>query len=145
MTTEVEEIVDWSAFGRARSQLGSDFVRILGYFREDGEKAIIAIEEAIRRHGAAALVLPAHTLKGDAAQVGARPLSRLAEHIEMTARRCVESRDAPDELIADVIGLRPLFRETVALLEREAAATTARRAQIGFGRRAAPPSAPRGH
>ena len=139
--TEAEDIVDWSAFAKARAQLGQDFLRLLGYFREDGDKAITAIEEAIRRHVAAALVMPANALKVDATLFGATLLSLRAEHVEMVARRCVESHDAPDELIADVIGLRPLFRDTVTLLEREAAAPIVRRASTGFGRRTMPPGA----
>ena len=35
----------------------------------------------------------------EASQFGAVPLCALAEHIEMTARRCNESHDGPDELI----------------------------------------------
>ena len=37
--------MDWEAFSRARAELGAGFVRILGYFREDGEKAVGKIEE----------------------------------------------------------------------------------------------------
>lgn len=140
---EPEDIVDRVAFARARTQLGPDFARILGYFQADGVKAIAAIEEAMRQHSAAALIMPAHALKSDAAQIGAKPLSLLAEHVELVARRCVESHDAPDELIADVVGLRPLFRATVALLEREGAVPVAPRQPAGFGRRAAPPPAAR--
>ena len=136
VTGGAEDIVDWPAFKRARALLGADLVRIIGYFREDGEKAIATIEEAMRKSNAAALVLPAHTLKGDAAQVGAAPLATLAEHIEMVARRCVENHDAPDELITEVVRLRPLFRETMALFEREASPPQVRRAPGAFGRKA---------
>ena len=127
-------LVDWSAFNRARSELGPDFVRILGYFREDGVKSLFAIEEAMRHRSAAALVLPAHTLKGDAAQMGAAPLSSLAETIEMTARRCIERHESPDELLASVVRLRPLFRETMALFDQATAAAAPVR-QMGFGRK----------
>ena len=133
MTSGTEDIVDWSAFARARTQLDSDFVRIVGYFREDGEKAIGAIEDAMRRSNAAALVLPAHTLKGDAAQFGAIPLATLAEHVEVVARRCVETHDAPDELITEIVRLRPLFRQTMALFDGAVSPVVARRG--GFGRK----------
>ena len=134
--SDAEDIVDWPAFARARAQLGADFVRILGYFRADGEKAIAGIEDAMRRSNAAALVRPAHTLKGDAAQLGANLLSELAEQIEFVARRCVEAHDAPAELITDVVRLRPLFRDTMVLFDREAPATPARRGPAAFGRKA---------
>ncbi|USI74483.1 Hpt domain-containing protein [Sphingomonas morindae] len=129
------ELVDWAVFARARAELGTAFVRILGYFREDGTKAVGAIEQAMRLRSAAALVLPAHTLKGEARQFGALPLAALAEDIEMTARHCVEMRTAPDELIQRVIDLRPRFEATLALFDRELGQMAERRAPSGFGRR----------
>jgi hypothetical protein len=68
---------------------------------------------------------------------GAEVLGGLAEHIEMTARRCVESHDQPDELIEEVVKLRPLFQETLALFDQEINPLVNRRPQPGgFGRRA---------
>ncbi len=134
MTDTSGDIVEWPAYQRARSELGSDFVRILAYFREDGIKSVAAIEAAIRAGDAVALVIPAHTLKGEARQFGAMRLGGLAELIEMTARRCIEDHQAPDALIAEVVKLRPLFEQTLELCEHEANPPAARRAG-GFGRK----------
>lgn len=112
-------IIDWDIFARARAEMGPGFIRILGYFREDGETAIERIEQAMRRRDAAALVRPAQTLESGAHELGAAPLSELAETIETTARRAIEMRVFPDELIPAVSRLRPLYRETVDLVERE--------------------------
>jgi histidine phosphotransfer protein HptB len=132
------ELVDWSVFARVRTELGTGFVRILGYFREDGVKSVAAIEQAIRERNAAALVLPAHTLKGESRQFGAEPLASLAEDIETVARRCVEARETPDELIERVVELRPLFEATLRLFDREVNPIVERRpAAGGFGRRPA--------
>jgi HPt (histidine-containing phosphotransfer) domain-containing protein len=128
------ELVNWTEFTRTRAELGSAFLRILGYFREDGVKSIFAVEEAFRARNAAALVTPAHTLKGEAAQFGAYRLSAMAEEIEMVARRCVETHEGPDELIETVVALRPCFTETMALLDRDANPLVARRPGT-FGRR----------
>ena len=128
-----DQLVDWTAFQAARSELGAGFVRILGYFREDGVKSVAAIEEAMRNGNAAALVLPAHTLKGESRQFGAEPLSMLAESIEHIARQCVETRDAPDQALEHVVKLRPTFEATLTMLEREANPLVERRPQ--FGRR----------
>lgn len=128
-------LIDWSAFNQARAELGSDFVRILGYFKEDGAKSLNAIEEAMRNKSSAALVLPAHTLKGEARQFGAEPLAAIAEQIEMTARRCVELHTTPDELIPEVVKLRPMFETTLQLFDRETNPLMERR-PAGFGRRA---------
>lgn len=129
-------LVDWIAFNRTRGEVGPQFVRILGYFREDGAKSVDEIEGAMRLKSAVALVRPAHTLKGEARQFGADPLGDLAEIIEMTARRCVESQSAPDELIPEVVKLRPLFERTLELFDRETNPLVQRRpAAGGFGRR----------
>lgn len=131
---EGSTLVDWRAYGAARSELGAGFVRILGYFREDGVKSLFAVESAMRAGNAAAMVIPAHTLKGEARQFGAEPLADLAEQIENIARDCVEMQDTPDEALEPVARLRPLFEQTLALLEREANPLVARKPG-GFGRR----------
>jgi len=128
------DLVNWTEFTRTRNELGAAFPRILGYFREDGVKSIQAIEQAFRARNAVALVTPAHTLKGESAQFGAYRLSAMAEEIEMVARRCVETREQPDELIETVVALRPCFTETLALLDRDANPLVARR-PVTFGRR----------
>lgn len=138
MSMGAAELVDWSVFARVRTELGTGFVRILGYFREDGVKSVAAIEQAIRERNAAALVLPAHTLKGESRQFGAEPLASLAEDIETVARRCVEARETPDELIERVVELRPLFEATLRLFDREVNPIVERRPVAGgFGRRPA--------
>ncbi|HEX7743499.1 MAG TPA: Hpt domain-containing protein [Sphingobium sp.] len=135
MSYQDAELVNGSEFAKTKAELGTAFLRILGYFREDGGKAIGSIEQAIREGNAVALVTPAHTLKGESAQFGALRLSAMAERIEMVARRCIETREGPDELIEVVVGLRPCFTETMALLDRDANPLVARRPG-GFGRRA---------
>ncbi|MGH6613515.1 Hpt domain-containing protein [Sphingomonas sp.] len=131
---EGSTLVDWATFSRSRSELGAGFVRILGYFREDGVKSVAAIETAMRAQNAAAMVIPAHTLKGEARQFGAEPLGELAEEIETIARDCVESHDTPEQALRYVVKLRPLFEETLNLLEREANPLVERR-PAAFGKR----------
>lgn len=135
MTQELRTLVDWTAFGRTRLETGAGFVRILGYFREDGAKSVAAIEAAMRNLDAKALVIPAHTLKGDSRQFGAEPLAALAEKIETVARDCVELRTTPDELLEDVVALRPLFEQTLKLFDREINPLVDRRP--AFGRKVA--------
>ncbi|MBY0582008.1 MAG: Hpt domain-containing protein [Sphingomonas sp.] len=134
MSFEGSTLVDWAAFQRARAELGAGFVRILGYFQEDGSKSVTAIETAMRAGNATALVIPAHTLKGEARQFGAEPLALVAETIETIARTCIETRDTPDAALPHVVSLRGLFDETMSLLQREANPLVERRP--GFGRRA---------
>lgn len=131
MTQDVETI-DWERFQAARSELGADFVRILGYFREDGVKSVAAIESAMRARSAVQLIIPAHTLKGEARQFGADALGDLAETIENIGRDSVEWRTEPDEALPHVVNLRPLFSTTLEALERETNPLVERR---GFGKR----------
>jgi HPt (histidine-containing phosphotransfer) domain-containing protein len=132
VSEEAEAIIDWAAFSNARSELGADFVRILGYFREDGAKSVVTIEDAMRTADAVAMVLPAHTLKGEASQFGAEALADLAEKIETIARQSVEWRQSPDEALPDVVKLRALFDDTLFAFERETNPLKERRA---FGRK----------
>lgn len=128
-----EPIIDWEAFQAARTELGAGFIRILGYFREDGTKSVAAIEDAMRAGHAVALIVPAHTLKGEAGQFGADALADLAEHIETFARQCVEWRQTPEELLPQVVKLRPLFEETLTAFEAETNPLVERR--NGFGKK----------
>lgn len=134
-------LLDRTIFAKARNELGDGFVRILGYFREDGVKSVAAIEEALRANSAPAMVIPAHTLKGEARQFGAIQLAALAEIIEDIARDCVEMQDTPGHALEHVVKLKPLFQATLSVLEREANPLAERRplqpAVGGFGRRAA--------
>jgi HPt (histidine-containing phosphotransfer) domain-containing protein len=130
-------LVNWESFSQARAELGANFVRILGYFREDGIKSVTRIEEAMRGLNATAMVIPAHTLKGESQQFGAEPLGDLAETIEMIARGCIERHETPTEALEHVVKLRPLFETTLEMLEREVNPLMARRSPAGFGRRPA--------
>jgi HPt (histidine-containing phosphotransfer) domain-containing protein len=129
--SEINAIVDWNVFSRARAELGPGFVRILGYFREDGAKSVAKIEEAMQRRDTTGLVIPAHTLKSEARQFGAEPLGQLAEDIEFAARRAIEQRTFPDELIPAVARLRSLYRETLELFDRESNPLVERRPAFG--------------
>ncbi|HEY9091150.1 Hpt domain-containing protein [Parasphingorhabdus sp.] len=124
------DLVDQAVFGETRSALGADLVRILGYFREDGTQSVCAIETAMRANDAAAMIMPAHKLKGESLQFGAMRLAALAEQIEMTARKCVEHQQTPDELVAQVAGLRTLFEETLPILEHDSSPVV-RRQSVG--------------
>lgn len=130
------DIVDWVHFERSRAELGPGFIRILSYFREDGTKSVGQIEQAMHEGNPAALVIPAHTLKGEARQFGAEPLAAVAELIETTARLCIETHSRPDELVKDVVELRRLFQQTIDLFEKATNPLVTRAAPGPFGRKA---------
>jgi len=132
---EARNIVDWVHFEKSRTELGPGFIRILTYFKEDGTKSIAQIEEAMHNQNTAALVLPAHTLKGESRQLGAEPIAKIAELIETTARLCVETHRFPDELVPEVVELRRLFTETVEQFDKATNPLVSRSAPAGFGRK----------
>jgi len=132
------DLVDWMFFEKSRAELGGGFIRILGYFREDGIKSVAQIEAAMHEQNTVALVLPSHTLKGEARMFGAEPLAAVAESIEEVARSCVETRRFPDELIPEVVELRRLFSATVELFDKATNPLLTRaRPQGAFGRKIA--------
>ncbi len=129
------DIIDWVHFEQSRAELGPGFIRILSYFREDGTKSVSQIEQAMHEGNATALVIPAHTLKGEARQFGAEPLAAIAELIESTARLCIETHRFPDELVKDVVELRKLFQQTIELFEKATNPLVTRASQGEFGRK----------
>jgi histidine phosphotransfer protein HptB len=129
-----EEIIDWKAFAETRALMGSGFVRLLGYFREDGMKSVAAIESGFKERSSTALVIPAHTLKGEGWQFGATQLATLAEEIEFAARHYVEILQDPSDLVEKIVKLRPLFEATLAAFEKEVSPLVERR-PISFGQR----------
>lgn len=131
MSDESGAIMDWGMFSRTRTELGAGFVRIIGYFREDGEKSVAKIEDAMQRRDTAALVIPAHTLKSEARQFGAEMLGEIAEEIEYAARRAVEMRLFPDDLIPTAARLRPIYNQTMEALEKEINPLAQRRPVFG--------------
>ncbi len=126
--------VNWAMFQQTRNQLGPNFMRVLGYFREDGDAAIARIETAMRAGNPAPMVLPAHTLKTEARQFGGEALGALAEEIEMFARDCVEARESPADYVHRVVKLRPMFEALLAEIDAET--NPLQRRKPVFGRRA---------
>ena len=135
MADEARDIVDWGHFEKSRAELGPGFIRILSYFREDGSKSISQIEQAMHDQNTTALVIPAHTLKGESRQLGAEPLAKIAELIEQTARLCVETHRFPDELVPEVVELRRLFSQTVEMFDKATNPLMTRAGPAGFGRK----------
>ena len=132
------DLVNWVHFEKSRGELGPGFIRILGYFREDGAKSVALIETAMREQNTIGLVIPAHTLKGEARQFGADPLADCAELIEQSARISIETQCFPDELIADVVKLRQYWDRTLDLFDKATNPLLTRAPVLGaFGRKAA--------
>ncbi len=132
------DIVDWAHFEKCRAELGPGFIRILSYFREDGAKSVAQIEQAMHSGCTTALVIPAHTIKGEARQFGAGPLADCAELIENSARISIETHSFPNELVVDVVKLRKLWSQTIEMFDKATNPLITRTVPAGgFGRKAA--------
>jgi histidine phosphotransfer protein HptB len=127
MALPQETIIDWERFAQARAHLGGNFVRVVGYFREDGKKFVDTIEEALKLRNPIRMIAPADSLKSDALQLGALTVAELAEDIEFAARDCVEFHQDPDLLMPPVLQLREAFGRTLVLLDRDVNPLLARR------------------
>ncbi len=128
MTPSVSAVIDWERFAQARAALGSNFLRTVGFFQEDGAKSLSTIEGALRLRNPIAIIGPADLLKSDALQIGALTVAELAEDVEFGARDCVEWHQASDILLESVIQLRAAFDDTLAQLERDVNPLAMRRA-----------------
>lgn len=143
MSQNAHPLIAEAQFAATRRELGPSLARIFSYYRQDGVNSITAIEDAMEKRDATAMVLPAHTLKGESNQFGAMRVAALAIDLENTARHCLEQRTAlPDTLVAEVSQLRGTFHDTVAALERKVAgdqppARTQPSGRPVFGRRVA--------
>lgn len=131
------QIVDWASLAETRGQLGTSFIRILGYFREDGVRSIELIEMAMRSGDAPAMIMPSHKLKSEARQFGGERLGQLAEDIEMFARQCVETRETPEQYVDRVVQLRPLFNSMMDAIDAETSPLVQRHKGFGTARRVA--------
>jgi HPt (histidine-containing phosphotransfer) domain-containing protein len=131
------QIVDWASLAETRGQLGTSFIRILGYFREDGVRSIELIEMAMRAGDAPAMIMPSHKLKSEARQFGGERLGQLAEDIEMFARQCVETRETPEQYVDRVVQLRPLFKSMMDAIDAETSPLVQRHKGFGTARRVA--------
>ena len=127
MSQTIQAVIDWERFGQARTHLGVRFLRVIGYFRDDGAKSVATIEDSLRAGDAIGMIGPADLLKADALQIGALSVAELAEDVEFAARDCVEWRQSPEVLLEQVMLLRRHFSDTVAQLDREVSPLMARR------------------
>ncbi len=128
MTEDLETAIDWTVLAETRSKLGDGFMRVFGYFHDDGYKATQIIEDSVKNGAPAPLVLPAHRLKNEAREFGAEGLASLAELIELSARDCVEWKQNASGLVEHIVKLRPLLLATLMEIDAEINPLVQRRA-----------------
>lgn len=133
MAQLIDTAVDWTRFDHARATLGANFFRVLSYFRDDGGKAVTAIENAMRANDATAMIGPAELLKSEAVEIGAIGVAEIAEDIEVQARDCLEWHQSPDGMLEVVVQLRVLFDQAIAAFDHETNPLLVRKPSGGRG------------
>jgi hypothetical protein len=101
------------------TELGADFIRILGIFSEDGEKSVARIEDAKHRRDAAGFRSSRAYDEDRSAPV--RRLHARRPGRGNRAFRPARARIAPfpDQILPQVARLRPIYVQTMALFQRE--------------------------
>jgi HPt (histidine-containing phosphotransfer) domain-containing protein len=117
-TAVAREILDMVAIGEVRAMMKEKFAEILGYFLEDSVMYVQQIAQGCAAGKAEAIVLPAHTLKSSAKQMGAMRLAEHARHIEFAARETARNGTEISHIAHEIDQLHLVFDEAKHALEQ---------------------------
>ena len=117
-------LIDADILAEARTAMPAKFAAICRYFIDDTESYLGALRAAVAEKSVQKLVIPAHSIKSSARQMGALRLGEIASELESLATGAVGQEAAADfARIARLVGtLAEVFGATRPLLERETAA-----------------------
>ncbi len=108
-------LLDQNIFTEAKDLLQDKFPAILGYFIEDSTDYAAAIRSALALNDLHAMILPAHSIKSSARQIGALRLSEIARTLELGAKEAPHQQPAPD-FTASIGELEQALQETSDIL-----------------------------
>ena len=111
--TDQLPVVDQAALGEVRAMLGDKFTEVLGYFLEDSASYAQQITEGVAAGKAESVVLPAHTLKSSAKQMGAMRLTEAARTIELAAREAVKTHGSLESIAPHLAPLQVALEEVL--------------------------------
>jgi len=121
MTTNDAPILDDAVVAELRESTGDDdaFIReLVEAYVSEATGYLEAMAAAAGAADAAAIVLPAHTLKSSSATLGAMRLAAISRRIEEAGRA-----GRTDDLVADVDRARAIWAATLAALTESGLAT----------------------
>lgn len=99
------EAIDWSIFNEFKEVLGSDnsqvMAEIIAMFLHHAPRLLAQIQQTLAGGDAAGLRIAAHTLKPNAAQLGATRLSNLCSQLESLAQE--NALESAGEVVAETI------------------------------------------
>ncbi len=107
-------LLNITTLNEAKALLGEKFPTITGFFFEDSAEYIATILAGFAAGDAQMMVLPAHSLKSSAKQMGADKLSYLAREIELGAKESLTGKAALGSLQAAVTEIETTLAQTIA-------------------------------
>ncbi len=96
------KILDDSVVSEARDVLGDKFKTTISYFIEDTNMYILVINDKLAKNDIEGIILPAHTIKSSAKQVGAFRVSKIAEDLEILCKTLVENDEQQMENVKNL-------------------------------------------
>ncbi len=106
-------VMDQATLGEVRAMMGNKFTELLSYFLEDSASYVQQIEEGIATGNAESVVLPAHTLKSSAKQMGAMQLAESARTIELAAREALKTQGSLESIAPQMAPLRVALEDVL--------------------------------
>jgi two-component system, sensor histidine kinase and response regulator len=110
---DAEDSIDGETLATLR-EMGKDtsfFVEVIDLFLEEAPRQLDALREAVAAGDAERARLAAHSLKGAAGNVGAKPMARSADRLEKLAR--AQSLEGAREIVQDLEGQLERARRTL--------------------------------
>jgi HPt (histidine-containing phosphotransfer) domain-containing protein len=105
-------LLDHGALEEVRGMMKDKFSEVLGYFLEDSAMYVQQIVEGFAGGKAEAVVLPAHTLKSSAKQMGAMRLWDCSQVLELTVREIVKGSGDLSQIAPLISQIQTVFKET---------------------------------
>ncbi len=85
------KLIDYTAVKEAKQVMRDRFAIMVKYFIEDTENYLLEIEKGLENDDIQAILLPAHTIKSAARQMGAQRVSSVAKTLEFLCRDAIAS------------------------------------------------------
>jgi HPt (histidine-containing phosphotransfer) domain-containing protein len=105
-------LLDAAALEEVRGMMQDKFPEVLNYFLEDSAMYVQQIAQGFAAGEAETVVLPAHTLKSSAKQMGAMRLWDCSKIIEATVREIVKGTGDLSQIAPLVGQIQTVFEET---------------------------------
>lgn len=110
-------IINTNVANEAKELMGARFATMIKYFVEDTQMYLMEIEQGLKDQDAQSILLPVHTIKSSARQLGAERVENVAKEIEFLCREIIAGPATGDLRLDDMYAkLKQEVAEAVPLL-----------------------------